>query len=103
MIGVRKTAHGFDVRSVVTKNISPTLDVTGFISHFIYSDDCSTSVLDPFNIVTVSNSQRELQIFRSNDVTSFFFFFFFFGHLLAYGVSRPGVKSELELQPTLQL
>ena len=33
----------------------------------------------------------------------FFFFFFFFGHPAAYGIPRPGIKSELEVQPTPQL
>ena len=32
-----------------------------------------------------------------------FFFFFFFSRPTPYGVPRPGIKSKLELQPTLQL
>lgn len=33
----------------------------------------------------------------------FYIFFFFFGHPEAFGVSRPGIISELQLQPELQL
>ena len=33
----------------------------------------------------------------------FFFFFPFFGLPAAYGVPRPGIRSEMQLQPKLQL
>ena len=33
----------------------------------------------------------------------FFFFFFFFGYHIAYGVTEPGIRSEPQLQPKLQL
>ena len=33
---------------------------------------------------------------------SFFFPFFFFGLPMAYGVTRPGIRSKLQLQPKLQ-
>ena len=34
---------------------------------------------------------------------SIFFFFFFFGHSSAYGVPGPGIRSELQSRPNLQL
>ena len=43
--------------------------------------------------------------FPERNMFSFFHFlvFFFFGHLMAYAVPRPEIRSELQMQPMLQL
>ena len=52
-----------------------------------------------FNYWSIVNLQCCVNFF----LFSFFFFFFFFGCVTAYGIPRPGIRSELQLQPVPQL